>query len=198
MQRAAAAGLPGGGYINGPVYYPPGPGFPQGRPMMGYGQPGMMPPRPRYGPNGQVAGMPVPGPYGQAPPQGYPMPPGGFPPRGPPRPVVRPGSPTHGGNVPIPRANGPQANGAPRAPVPQGPPPVRIGPPPAAAPRPPQPAPAPGYKQPPPSGRSNSGLAPPTPQLPPEMSVSSSQLVSANPVEQKQMLGEVLYMRIAP
>jgi polyadenylate-binding protein len=61
MQQAAAAGLPGG-YIN-PVYYAPGPGFPPGRPMMGYGQPGMMPPRPRYGPNGQVAGMPVPAPY---------------------------------------------------------------------------------------------------------------------------------------
>lgn len=191
MQQAAAAGLPGG-YINGPVYYPHGPGFPQGRPMMGYGQPGMMPPRPRYGPNGQVAGMPVPA-YGQAPPQGYPMPPGGYPPRGLPRPPVRPGSP---GSIPIARANGPQANGAPRPPVPQGASPARAGPPPAA-PRPQQPAPVPGYKQPPPPGRINSGPAP-APQMPPEMSVNAAQFASANPVEQKQMLGEVLYMRIAP
>lgn len=196
MQQAAAAGLPGG-YINGPVYYPPGPGFPQGRPMMGYGQPGMMPPRPRYGPNGQVAAMPVPAPYSQGPPQGYPMPPGGYPPRGPPRPpVARPGSPSHG-NIPVPRANGPQANGAPRAPANQGPAPARTGPPPPAAPpRPQQPAPTAGYKLPP--GRTNSGPVPPAAQLPPEMAVNHAQLSAANPVEQKQMLGEVLYMRIAP
>jgi len=197
MQQAAAAGLPGG-YINGPVYYPPGPGFPQGRPMMGYGQPGMMPPRPRYGPNGQVTGMPVPAPYSQAPPQAYPMPPGGYPPRGPPRPpVVRPGSPNQGNvPMPIPRTNGPQANGAPRPPGPQGLP-ARAGPP-TVAPRPQLPAPAPGYKQPPPSGRSNSGAASANTQLPPEMSVTAAQLSAATSVEQKQMLGEVLYMRIAP
>lgn len=40
--------------------------------MMGYGQPIMMPPPPRYPPdNGQ--GMPVSMPYSQAPPQGYVM-----------------------------------------------------------------------------------------------------------------------------
>ena len=124
MQQAAAAGLPGG-YINGPIYYPPGPGFPpQGRGMMGYGQPGIMPPRPRYGPNGQVAGIPpVPGPYAQAPPQGYPIPPGGYPARGPPRPPVARGpgsSPTNTNAPPIPRVSGPpQANGAPRPTGPQ-------------------------------------------------------------------------------
>ncbi|KNZ79173.1 Polyadenylate-binding protein, cytoplasmic and nuclear, partial [Termitomyces sp. J132] len=81
-QQAAAAGIPGG-YINGPMYYPPGPGYPpQGRSMMGYSQPGMMPPRgARYPP----AGMPVPG-YAQGPPQPYGMPPTGYPNRGPPRP----------------------------------------------------------------------------------------------------------------
>jgi polyadenylate-binding protein len=49
MQQAAAVGMPAG-YINGPMYYPPGPGgfTPQGHGMMSYGQPGMMPPRPRY------------------------------------------------------------------------------------------------------------------------------------------------------
>jgi RNA recognition motif-containing protein len=44
LQQAAAAGL-SGGYINGPMYYPPGPGAypPQGgRGMMGYGQPGTL------------------------------------------------------------------------------------------------------------------------------------------------------------
>jgi polyadenylate-binding protein len=43
LQQAAAAGL-SGGYINGPMYYPPGPGAypPQGgRGMMGYAQHGM-------------------------------------------------------------------------------------------------------------------------------------------------------------
>lgn len=208
MQQAAAAGLPGG-YINGPMYYPPGPGFPpQGRAMMGYGQPGMMPPRPRYGPNGQVAGMPVPAPYGQAPPpQGYPMPPNGYPPRGPPRPPVARGpggSPTqHTGPLP-PRANvPPPANGAPRAAVPQGPPtPGRPGPaPPAAGRAPPPPA---GYpKGPaPPQARTSSGAPPAsgsavTGPVPPEMSISAAQLAASTPMEQKQMLGEVIYMRIA-
>lgn len=192
MQQAAAAGLPGG-YINGPMYYPPGPGFPpQGRAMMGYGQP-VMPPRPRYGPNGQVAV-----PYGQAPPQGYPIPPGGYPPRGPPRPPIArtPGSPTHS-NAPIPRANGaPSTNGAPRAPVSQGPPtPGRAGPP-SAAVRPQQPPATPNYKQ--TQVRSNSGPGPVTAVVPPEMTVTAAQLAAVNTMEQKQMLGEVLYMRIAP
>ncbi|KAF9564596.1 polyadenylate binding protein [Agrocybe pediades] len=208
MQQAAAAGLPGG-YINGPMYYPPGPGFaPQGRGMMGYGQPGMMPPRPRYGPNGQVAGMPVPAPYGQAPPQGYPMPPGGYPARGPPRPPVARGpggSPTHA-NGPLPRANGPPpANGAPRAPAPQGTPAGR-------APAPAQPAgrgpPAPqgagaaGYKQPAPAAQPRpAGPQPVTAASIPasvtnELGISAAQLANAPPAEQKQMLGEVIYMRI--
>jgi len=33
--------------------------------------------------------------------------------------------------------------------------------------------------------------------MPPEMSISATQLAAATPVEQKQMLGEILYMRIA-
>jgi polyadenylate-binding protein len=99
MQQAAA--MPGA-YMNGPMYYPPGPGGypqqPQGRGMMGYGQqPGMMPPRPRYPGNGQVAGMPMPAPpYGQ-PPQGYGLPNNNYGrggPRGPPAGAPRaPGSP---------------------------------------------------------------------------------------------------------
>ncbi|KAG6894913.1 Protein phosphatase PP2A regulatory subunit B, partial [Termitomyces sp. T159_Od127] len=54
-QQAAAAV---GGYINGPMYYPPAPGFPpQGRGIVTYGQPGLMPRGARFPP----AGMPVPG-----------------------------------------------------------------------------------------------------------------------------------------
>ena len=205
MQQAAAAGLPGG-YINGPMYYPPGPGFPpQGRGMIGYGQPGMMAPRPRYGPNGQVAGIPAPGPYGQVPPQGYGLPPGAYPSRGPPRlPVTRVpgGSPTHS-NIPIPRTNGPPpANGAaPRAPVSQGPPASgRLPQPTIPAGRGSQPPPA-GYKQGPvPQGRPAGATpatipaAPPSNDLP---TITAAQLAAAQPMEQKQMLGEVIYMRIA-
>ncbi|PFH54302.1 hypothetical protein AMATHDRAFT_44823 [Amanita thiersii Skay4041] len=190
MQQAAAAGIPGG-YINGPIYYPPGPGFPpQGRGMMGYGQPGMMPPRPRYGPNGQVAGMPVPTPYGQAaPPQGYPMAP--YAGRGGPRPPVVRGSgssPTNP-NATIPRVNGPpQPNGVPRAPGPQGVPPQ---------PRPPVNVPAPG------STVHIQCVAPasqaqPTPPAPGSdvSAITAAQLAAASPMEQKQMLGEVIYMKI--
>ncbi|RXW20895.1 hypothetical protein EST38_g4960 [Candolleomyces aberdarensis] len=179
MQQAAAAGLPGS-FVNGPLYYPPGPGgFPQARGMMGYApQPGMMPPRPRYGPNGQ---MPVPGPYGQAPPQAYGMPPsyGG---RAPPRPQPGPprgpgGSPTHS-SVPIPRTGGPGPANGNRPPAQQGAP----GVPPQQA----KPAPAPARAAP---------AAAPQADLP---IVTSTQLAAASPVEQKQLLGEVLYLRISP
>ena len=207
MQQAQAAGLPGG-YINGPLYYPPGPGGfpPQGRGMIGYGQPGMLPPRPRYGPGGQVGGMPVPAPYGQGPPpQGY-----GYPGRAPQRPPVARGpggSPTHP-NVPIPRANGPPPpNGVapPRGPIPQGPPPASRAPP-AAAPinRAPPPAQQ-GVRVPPqqrPTGPppTSAPVAPPqgvvgaAPEVP---IITPAQLAAASPMEQKQMLGEVIYMRIA-
>jgi len=216
MQQAAAAGLPGGGYINGPMYYPPGPGFPpQGRGMMGYGQPSMMPPRPRYAPNGQVPGMPVPGPYAQPPPQGYGMP-SNYP-RAPRPPVNRgPGSSPTLGTVPMPRTNGqPQVspngppNGAPRPTQPQGVPaaPGRV-PPPAGAPmgapgRVPPMAPvqaqAPPPQQPPAAYKATpQGRPAPSSVAVPEVSpITSAQLASASPMEQKQMLGEVIYMKIA-
>ena len=203
MQQAAAAGLPGG-YINGPMYYPPGPGFPQGRGMIGYGQPGMMPPRPRYGPNGQVAGIPAPGPYGQVPPQGYGVPPAGYPSRGPPRPSVGRvpvpgGSPTHS-NIPIPRANGPQpTNGAAaRAPVP---PPASGRLPPAVTPAGRAQPPSAGYKQSPvPQSRPTVATSVTVPAAPPPgdlPTITPAQLSAAQPMEQKQMLGEVIYRRIA-
>jgi len=185
LQQAAAAGLPGG-YINGPMYYPPGPGAyppPGGRGVMGYPQPAMS----------------LPNPYGQAPPpQGY----GGIP--GYPRGVSRPPIPREGAppNQPgIPRGAGAPATGSapgPR-PGPQGSIPPPRGTPgvtPAAG-RPPQ-----GYKGNPPVPRngpppSQAGAAPPaagTSTIPLDTAILSS----ASPMEQKQMLGEVIYMRIVP
>ncbi|KAH8116922.1 polyadenylate binding protein [Phellopilus nigrolimitatus] len=212
MQQAAAAGIPGG-YLNGPLYYPPGPGgfAPQGRGMLGYGgpQPGMMPPRPRY-PNGQ--GMPIP-PYGQAPPQGYgPVPTGYGPrggPRGPPNNANRagPGSSPPGPNVPLRNPGAPGPNGAgvrptgPQAPggvpnrAPPGGAPVGRAPqsynkPAAAAPRG-APAPAPPVAAP----------VPPSAEVPAELevpSISADLLLNTAPMQRKQILGEHLYMKIAP
>ncbi|KAJ7940582.1 polyadenylate binding protein [Mycena leptocephala] len=192
MQQAAAAGLPGG-YINGPMYYPPGPGFPpQGRGMMGYGQPGMMPQRPRYPPNnGQVAGMPIPAPYPQQPPQPYGAMPAGF--RGAPTrpPGARgPGSPTMP-NAPMPRAGGPPPASVPRAPAQPGVPPQSRPPAPGAAPaRPPAPA-QPAYKL---NPQVRNGAPEPAPANP---GLTAAQLANVSPMEQKQMLGEVIYMKIA-
>lgn len=172
MQQAAAAGIPGG-YMNGPMYYPPGSNFPPpgGRGMMNYGQPGMVPPRPRYPPNQPVPGMMPPGPYGQPPPQGYPSY------RGPPRPPQNggPGQPNPGG-----RQSGPQPGQPPRG---GGPPPSN---------RPPN---AKGPQQ-------RNGAAPtPAPPIghPPDVPpFNPATLANVPPMEQKQMLGEILYMRIAP
>ncbi|KAH7889348.1 hypothetical protein F5I97DRAFT_1964641 [Phlebopus sp. FC_14] len=195
MQQAATAGIPGG-YINGPMYYPPGPnGFPpQGRNMMGYGQPGMLPPRPRYPPGGgQVPGMPIP-PYGAPPPQygmpGYPRAPRAPGPRG-------PGSSPTNPSVPMPRANGPPPNGAVPRPGPQGgAPPNR--PPPAGAPAP-SARNQQAYKLNPQTR--NAALPPqaspavPQPEVP---TLTAAALANVSPMEQKQMLGEVIYMKIAP
>lgn len=186
MQQAAAAGIPGA-YINGPMYYPPGPGFPpQGRGVMSYGGPSMMPPRPRYGPAGQVPGIPqIPGPY-PPPPQGY-VP--NYANRNAPRASTRgPGSSPTNPAAPIPRANGPPpANGVTRPPAPQGVP-VPRGPP-APGVRPPNAPPQPQQQQ-----RTSAPAPQPTDGV---SSISATILASASPVEQKQMLGEVLYMKIA-
>lgn len=195
MQQAAAAGMPGG-FMNGPMYYPPGPGFPPGRGMMGYGQPGIMPPRPRYAPpNGQVAGMPIPAPYGQ-PPQGYGLP--GYPPapqgRGGPRPPGQrgPGSSPTLPNAPMPRVNGPPANGGPRGPVSA-----------PNAPRPPSGSQAtPGQRLPPgQQPQQQYKLNPQTRNAAPApaegTSVTMSALANVSPMEQKQILGEAIYMKIA-
>ncbi|KAH9996795.1 polyadenylate binding protein [Russula vinacea] len=183
LQQAAAAGIPGG-YINGPpMFYPPpnaGAYPPQGgRGIIGYSQPS----------------MPI-HPYGQAPPQGYGSV-AGYPRGVPPRPPVpREGGPTS--QPGIPRATGaPAASGAPvPRPGPQG----SIAPPrgaPGVAPppgRPPQ-----GYKGNPPVSRNGpppaqAGPAPPA--VGTTLPLDTALLSSASPMEQKQMLGEVIYMRI--
>lgn len=211
QQAAAATGIPGG-YINAPMYYPPGPGGfpPQGRGMMGYGQPqpGMMPPRPRYVPNGQqVPGMPLPAPYGQPPPQAYGGIPAGYP-RGPPRPQNgRNGpatSPTSAQPPALRGPAGPGANGAPRAPAgPMSPGGVPARAPPAAAPggRPvnykmnPQARSAGAPAAAPPSATVPVPAPGPLP-VPEAPALTPSTLANANPMEQKQMFGEVLYMKI--
>ncbi|EIW85137.1 polyadenylate binding protein [Coniophora puteana RWD-64-598 SS2] len=200
MQQAAAAGIPGA-YLNGALYYPPGPGGfpPQGRNMMGYGQPGMLPPRPRYPPGGQVPGMPMP-PYGGPHPQYG----GGMPnyPRGGPRPPGGrggPGSSPTNSNTPMPRANGTSpANGPAPRPGPQQGSPARapaVGA--TSGSRPPQ-----TYKLNPQTrnagGAASAGQAAPTSaaaqsEVP---VISATALAGLPPMEQKQMLGEVIYMNI--
>jgi len=208
MQQAAAAGLPAGGFINGPMYYPPGPGGypPQAqRGVMGYPQPGMMPPRPRYAPGGQqIGGMPIPAPYGAAPPQGYSGLPPGYP-RGGGRPAVpgqrQPGS-SPPGNPPRPGAAGPPSvNGAPRPPAgsalpgpapPGAAPPPRAGAPVAGPPRPaPQGQPQQAYKL-NPTTRNAGGV----PEGAPAGGPPVSAIANASPMDQKQMLGEAIYMKI--
>ena len=142
--------------------------------------------------------MPIPAQYGQAPPQGYSNMPAY--PRGAPRPPIpREGGPT--GQPGIPRATGAPAAGG--APVPRPGPQGSIAPPrgaPGVAPpagRPPQ-----GYKGNPPVARNGApsaqaGTAPP-PASTGTLPMDTAILSSASPMEQKQMLGEVIYMRIVP
>ncbi|VDB83045.1 unnamed protein product [Peniophora sp. CBMAI 1063] len=165
MQQAAAAGMPGG-YVNGPMYYPPGPGGyppPGGRGMMGYG-------------------MPIPAPYGQGPPQGYGGMPG-YPQRGP-RPGPRDGP---AGQPGAPRPAGPPTGAArppngPGGPPRGGAPPRGAAPPQAGRPAPPRGAPVPG-------GAPQAGVA---------TNVDLSALNGVPQAEQKQVLGEMLYVKIAP
>ncbi|KAF8651458.1 hypothetical protein AX16_004757 [Volvariella volvacea WC 439] len=190
MQQAAAAGMTGN-YMGNPMYYPAGPGFPpQGRSMIGYPQPGMLPPRPRYPPNGQVPGMaPIPGPYGQ-PPQGYMMP--GYPNRGPPRPPTGargPGSSPTNPTAPIPRVNGPPAV----APAAGATPPRGPAPPPANR------APSVGATAAPPAA---SRPAPPQAQSAPKdlpghpPRPTAAQIEHADAITRKQIFGEYLYVKI--
>lgn len=192
LQQAVAAGLPVPGYIGGPQMFYPGPGGygapPGARAGMGYPAPGMMPPRPRYAPPGQPMPGMMPGPYPPAPyngvPAGYPRPPpnGAAPPA--------PGQPRAAGGPPppagAPPATTPPANGAPRPPVQGAPPAPQTRPPPAGAPA---------------AGARAAGRPAPTPRGPNTPLVEGSgltaaALAAASPMEQKQMLGEVIYIKI--
>ncbi|KAM0756209.1 polyadenylate binding protein [Meredithblackwellia eburnea MCA 4105] len=194
-QQLQAAGIPGiapYGLPGAPMYYGAPGAYPQpgarGGPGGFPGQPGPNGmPRPRfYTPN--MPGMPPMPPYGQVPPQQfgqYPPPPPPGPPRGPPR----PGGP----QGPIPAGRGPQqplANGAaPRAGAPV---------PPAGATRPPQAQ----AGQPPRGAPVAAGARAPRGTRAPEEAANGSgltaqMLANAAPQEQKQMLGEALYPKIA-
>lgn len=169
----ASGGMPPQGYMGQPMYYPPMPGYgqpggmmPMRGPMMPYpGAPQqMMQARPRYAPNGQP-GMPgMPMPYGMAPPAQGPY--NNLPPNYPRPAGARP-------PPPAPAGNGPRVNGGPSpVGVPQGLP--------AGVPR--------GGQMP---VRPQYGDQAPAPQPPARLSAQT--LARANPVEQKQMLGESLY-----
>ncbi|KAG8743568.1 Protein phosphatase PP2A regulatory subunit B [Ceratobasidium sp. 414] len=205
QMRMQQAPMMGPGYMQPQMYYGPGPGGypPQaGRGVMGYPQPGMMPPRPRYPPppGQQIPGMPVPAPYagGAPPPQGYP--PQGYG-RG------APGAPRPNGAAPPPPAAAPRQPSAPPAAPPNGngarpagaAPPAAVQPanrPPAAAaavgsaagrPAPAPAAPAPRASGARPTGASSAAEA---------AGITPQALASASPMEQKQMLGEMIYLQI--
>jgi len=219
MHQVVANGMnPGGPYLNGPMYYPgPGayggpPGAPRG--VMGYPPQPNLVPRPRYGPPGQgqlPGGLPLPAQYSQVP-QGYGIPPG-YPrdPRAPPQPqqaqIPRPGGPaglpagavpppagaprtgapgpTPTGPVPVPGVRpgiAPTVNGGVPPPRPGG---VLAGGPPGGIPRGSAPAGAPARR--PLVGVPTEGG---------EAVLTSAALANASPMDQKQMLGEVIYLRI--
>ncbi|CAE6422207.1 unnamed protein product [Rhizoctonia solani] len=227
QMRMQQAPMMGPGYMQPQMYYGPGPGGypPQaGRGVMGYPQPGMMPPRGRY-PPGQppmqgMQGMPVPVPYaGGAPPQGYP-PQGygrGAPPNGPgtsrpngagapPAPANAAPRPTGGAqSASTPATNGSRPAAAPAAPAAGAPPAAAPAaapaggipanrPPPAGAPaagRPPAAAAPPRNQSARPAGQATST---PTPET--NSGLTSQALAAASPMEQKQMLGEMIYLQI--
>ncbi|KAF8328889.1 uncharacterized protein EI90DRAFT_3125627 [Cantharellus anzutake] len=187
MRMQQVIGVAPGGYINGPAMFYPGPGGYAGGPgprgMMGYPPQAGIGPRPRYGPPGQpLPGLPLPAQYGGVP-GGY-LP--GYPrdPRGPPPPQAQ-GAPRPGpaGAAPPPAPNGTRA----------GPPGATGGPAVPPAPRPGGPA---VNGAPRPAGPAGS-VPRNAPAGAPQASVlSNAALSTASPMDQKQMLGEVIYMRI--
>ncbi|CAE6414420.1 unnamed protein product [Rhizoctonia solani] len=215
QMRIQQAPMMGPGYMQPQMYYGPGPGGypPQaGRGVMGYPQPGMMPPRGRYPPGQPMQGMPVPVPYaGGAPPQGYPpqgygrgAPPNA--PQGAPRPNGANAAPPPANAAPRPAggaqsAASPAPNGSRPAGTPAAAPPAAPAgglpsnrPPPAGAPaagRPPAAAPAPRSQGARPAGQAASTPTPETSSV-----LTSQALAAASPMEQKQMLGEMIYLQI--
>ena len=206
LQQAAAAGMPTQGFMGTPQMYYPGPqpyGAPpnqRGNVMGGYPAPGMMPPRGRYPPPGQQ--IPVPGPYGSIPPQGYGGVPAGYPRAG-------PGGPPPAGGVPPPQARAGPGAPPPAAVVPPStapsarPPPTTVPPtgnrpvngngvPPAGIPRNGgSPAGVPANR-----GKANAQPRGPNTPIVEGSGLTPAALAAANPAEQKQMLGEVIYIKI--
>jgi len=152
---------------------------------MGYPPQGGMGPRPRYGPPGQpLPGLPLPAQYGGVPGgyiPGYPRDPRAPPPpqaQGAPRPgpaAAAPPAPTGARAVPPGTAAGPAVPPAGRP---------TVAPTVNGAPRPAG-GPTGGVPRNAPAG------APPPPSV-----LTSTALAAASPLDQKQMLGEVIYMRI--
>ncbi|KAG8925114.1 Protein phosphatase PP2A regulatory subunit B, partial [Tulasnella sp. 418] len=207
LQQSAAAGIPPP-FMAPQMYYPgPAPyGAPPAGPrpgVMGYPQPGMMPPRPRYPPGQVPAGMaPIPG-YGQIPPppQSYNTMATPYAPRAPPAPGATPGGvPPANQRAPAPApGTAPAATNAPptgaRAPVPgtaPGPPATTTRP--AAVP----PNGIPGRGGAPPAGAPRGGPAAARPAAAPAKGpntplvegsgLTAASLAAASPMEQKQML----------
>ncbi|KAF9053736.1 polyadenylate binding protein [Hymenopellis radicata] len=177
MQQAASAGMPGG-YMGGPMYYPPGPGYPpQGRGMMGYGCW-----------NAHSCSLRTASSAGLRRHARFPR-----------WRTWRSSSSQCSGtwrlapmpNAALPRgAAPPPVNGGARAPGPQG-----VARPPAGAPAPAGRAPPPaqaGYKL---NPQTRNAGAPSADGAVPTLTATS--LANASPMEQKQMLGEVIYMKIA-
>ncbi|QRW27494.1 RNA recognition motif protein [Rhizoctonia solani] len=217
QMRMQQAPMMGPGYMQPQMYYGPGPGGypPQaGRGVMGYPQPGMMPPRGRYPPGQPMQAMPVPVPYNSGTPQGYPSqnynrgaPPNGSqgPPRSngtnaPPQPPANAAPRPVGGalSAAAPGANGSRpATATPVAPAAPGAPAGGIPanrPPPAGAPaagRPPAATATPRNPSARPAGQAAST---PTPES--TSALTSQALAAASPMEQKQMLGEMIYLQI--
>lgn len=195
-QQIAAAGIPGAPYgaPAAPMYYGGGAAYPPqgGRGMMypPNGMPGGMPPRPRYAPPGQMAPMVMPGgsPYPPHP-QAYPA----YPPGGPVPPVASmrgiPGPAVHSAALNATGFRGqtgvlPPMNG--RGPMPPpGPAADRGAPPPVQEQG--------NYPVSTLSGRAASHRTPDIPNV----GLNPAALAKASPAEQKQMLGEALFLHIA-
>lgn len=171
QQQAAAAGVPAG-YPGQPMYFPQ-PGFP------GQGMPGQ---RPRFpGPGGMMPqAMPMAGPYGQfsagmVPPQGY-------------RPARPPRGAANGGMPPQMAPNGAGARPGPGGMM-NGAGSAAAGTRPAGG----QPVPNRGM----PAGARGPGARQQQAYPPAQPTLTASALANASAEDQKQMLGEAIYPKIA-
>ncbi|EJU05344.1 polyadenylate binding protein [Dacryopinax primogenitus] len=205
LRLAAAQGIPNMPYGAAPMFYQPAAaGYPPGqRPVMGY-PPAPGPARMRYAPGQQMAGMAVPPPYGQPP-----VPYGMGTPYQRPRPVRQPGGPGGpGAPAPVPLSSAPRG---PSAPVVTGGNGTRL---PMAGPGGPvtgagagRPAPTPNgvpqnggqaqaYKLNPNTRNATTTGQATTGPVSTEPPINAALLANASAGEQKQILGEAIYMKI--